>query len=177
MSQHFFSQFCASLFGFAVRGRYICMYISMQKYIQYSVIFICLYCEILSCVEVCVQECVKVDNNQKDLVTRRCISQKNILLWLFRLHWWFIFTFNMTGHCRWSSPVTIVYCQSSLKWRHNERYGVSNHRRLDCLLNRLFRRRSKKTSNLRVTGLYGGNSPVTGEFPAQRASNAENVSI
>ena len=39
------------------------------------------------------------------------------------------------------------------------------------------RRRSKKTSKLRVTGLCVGNSPVTGEFPAQRASNAENVSI
>ena len=37
--------------------------------------------------------------------------------------------------------------------------------------------RSKKTSKLRVTGLCAGNSPVTGEFPAQRASNAENVSI
>ena len=37
--------------------------------------------------------------------------------------------------------------------------------------------RSKKTSKLRVTGLCEGNSPVTGEFPAQRASNAENVSI
>ena len=47
----------------------------------------------------------------------------------------------------------------------------------DCLLNRLFRRRSSKTSKLRVTGLCAGNSPVTGEFPAQRASNAENVSI
>ena len=39
------------------------------------------------------------------------------------------------------------------------------------------RRRSKKTSKLRVTGLCEGNSPVTGEFPAQRASNAENVSV
>ena len=38
-------------------------------------------------------------------------------------------------------------------------------------------RRSKKTSKLRVTGLCAGNSPVNGEFPAQRASNAENVSI
>ena len=44
-------------------------------------------------------------------------------------------------------------------------------------LNRLFRRRSKKASKLRVTGLCVGNSPVTGEFLAQRASNAENVSI
>ena len=36
---------------------------------------------------------------------------------------------------------------------------------------------SKKTSKLRVTGLCAGNSPGTGEFPAQMASNAENVSI
>ena len=39
------------------------------------------------------------------------------------------------------------------------------------------RRRSKKTSKLRVTGLCVGNSPVTREFPAQRASDTENVSI
>ena len=45
------------------------------------------------------------------------------------------------------------------------------------LLNRLIRCRSKKTSKLRVTGLCAGNSPETGEIPAQRASNAENVSI
>ena len=32
-------------------------------------------------------------------------------------------------------------------------------------------------SKLRVTGLCEGNSPGTGEFPAQMASNAENVSI
>ena len=32
-------------------------------------------------------------------------------------------------------------------------------------------------SKLRVTGLCVGNSPGTGEFPAQMASNAENVSI
>ena len=35
----------------------------------------------------------------------------------------------------------------------------------------------KKTPKLRVTGLCEGNSPVTGEFPTQRASNAENASI
>ena len=45
------------------------------------------------------------------------------------------------------------------------------------LLNRLFRRRSKKTSKFRATGLCVGNSPGTGEFPVQMASNAENVSI
>ena len=41
----------------------------------------------------------------------------------------------------------------------------------------LFRCRSKKISKLCVTGLCAGNSPVTGEFPAQMASNAENASI
>ena len=65
----------------------------------------------------------------------------------------------------------------SLQWRHNGRDGVSNHQPHHCLLNRLFGRRSKKASNLRVTGLCAGNSPGTGEFPAQMASNAENVSI
>ena len=40
-------------------------------------------------------------------------------------------------------------------------------------LNRLFRHRSKKTSKLCVTGPCEGNSVVTGEFPAQRARNAE----
>ena len=48
---------------------------------------------------------------------------------------------------------------------------------LPTLLNRVFKRRSKKTLKLRVTGLCAGNSPATGEFPAQMASNAENVSI
>ena len=37
----------------------------------------------------------------------------------------------------------------------------------------LFRRRWKKTSKLRVTGLCAANSLVTGEFPAQKDSNAE----
>ena len=60
---------------------------------------------------------------------------------------------------------------------HNGRDSVSNHQSHNCLLNRLFRRRSKKTSKLRVTGLCAGKSPGTGEFPAQMASNAENVSI
>ena len=32
-------------------------------------------------------------------------------------------------------------------------------------------------TKLRVTGLCVGNAPVTGEFPAQMANNAENVSI
>ena len=46
-----------------------------------------------------------------------------------------------------------------LQCRQNERNGVSNHQRLNCLLNRSFRRRSKKTPKLCVTGLCEGNPP------------------
>ena len=59
------------------------------------------------------------------------------------------------------------------KWSRS----VSNHQPLHCLFSRLFRRKSKITSKVRVTGLSAGNSPVTGEFTAQMASNAENVFI
>ena len=64
-----------------------------------------------------------------------------------------------------------------LHWRHNGCDSVSNHQPHDCLFNCLFRHRSKKTSKLHVTGLCVGNSPATGEFPAQMASNAKHVSI
>ena len=70
--------------------------------------------------------------------------------------------------------VNFYFCNSvvSLRWRYNGREGVSNRHPRDYLLNRIFRRRSKKTSKPSA-----GNSPGTGEFPAQMASNAENVSI
>ena len=51
---------------------------------------------------------------------------------------------------------------NAFQWRHNGHGGVSNHQPYECLLKRLFTRRSKKTAKLRVTGLCGGNSPVTG---------------
>ena len=80
------------------------------------------------------------------------------------------------------SPCTVwqlpwPHHQTALQWRHNRCDGVSNHQPHDCWFNRSFMYRSKKTSMLRVTGLCEGNSPVTGEFPAQMASNARNVSI
>ena len=50
----------------------------------------------------------------------------------------------------------------SLQWCHYERDGASKHRRLDCLLKRLFRRRSKKTSKLRVAGQGPVNVPHKG---------------
>ena len=86
----------------------------------------------------------------------------------------------LTSWCEKSLSNTLT-CEikllSTLQWRHNERNGVSNHQSHQCLLNHLFGRRSKKTSTFRDTCLCTGNSSVTSEFPAQRASNAENVPI
>ena len=60
----------------------------------------------------------------------------------------------------------MIYWQLlSLQWRHNDHDGVTNHQPHGCLLNRLFRRRSKKTSKLRVTGLCVGNSPGPANSP------------
>ena len=66
---------------------------------------------------------------------------------------------------------------SSLQWRHNECDGVSNTSLTIVCWTAYSRRRSKKTPTLSITGLCEGNSPVTGEFPAQWACNAGNVSI
>ena len=92
------------------------------------------------------------------------------LCWLFH---------NIANNCLQLNPARkiLTYKNCTLLCRHNGRNSISNHQPHDCLLNRLFKRRSKKTSQLRVTGLCAGNSPVTGEFPAQMASNTENVSI
>ena len=67
--------------------------------------------------------------------------------------------------------------QKSLHWRYNDHDGVSNHQPYGCLLNRLFRRRSKKTSKLRVTGLCVGNSPGPVNFPHKGPVTQKNVSI
>ena len=73
----------------------------------------------------------------------------------------------------------LSWCALKLQRHHNGHDGAPNHQPYDCLLNCLFRWGAdiEKTSKLRVTGLCEGNSPVTGEFPAQRTSNTENVSI
>ena len=93
--------------------------------------------------------------------------------------------FTGTRTMWWISPGNLItprgqsydWPTTTLRWRHNECDSVSNHQPHDCLLSRLSGRRSKLTSKLRVTGLCVGNSPGTGEFSAQMASNAEKVSI
>ena len=55
----------------------------------------------------------------------------------------------------------------TLQWCHNERDGndESNHQCLVCLLNCLFRCRSKKTWELQVISHSEGNAPVISSFP------------
>ena len=65
--------------------------------------------------------------------------------------------------------------QTSLKRRHNERDGVSNQQPHDCLFNRLFKAQIKENIKARRHWPLWGE--FTGDFPVQRASNAENVSI
>ena len=116
-------------------------------------------------------------------------------VWKFRLPAWQPFClggdeltkYNQTSHrwVFWPNLLKSTLLNKSLKavtgvtlqWLHNERDCVTNHQSHDCLLNRLFRRWSKKTSKLWATGFCVGNSPVTGEFPKQKAIKAENVSI
>ena len=119
-----------------------------------------------------------------------CVKRSPVYCSLVNLHYCHIHITSIS--CANGNVVNIPRCLSfgsqfvnytsiakfqTLRWRHNGRDGVSNHQPHDCLLNRLFRRRSKKTSKLHGSGLCEGNSPVPGEFPAQMASNVENVFI
>ena len=125
-------------------------------------------------------------------VTHRCVSKQSIIASDNGLSPWYQCSSGIQmerDHLRfrkWAvNIVTYSQCYHfriqdtafSLQWRHNGRHSVSNHQSHHCLLNCLFRRRSKKTSKLRITGLCAVNSPGTGEFPAQMASYAENISI
>ena len=106
------------------------------------------------------------------------MDEQNFVRFKFKMSFGEI-TYIATDPCNrviWYLRIPSSMCRHQ-QWRHNERNDVSNHRRLDCFLNRLFRHRSKKTSKLCVTGLCEGNPPVTGGFTPQRASNAENVFI
>ena len=101
------------------------------------------------------------------VLTRNQLNKDPISLYDFYLHFKLHSVF-----CAKGSPL-----MSSLQWRYDECNGFSDHRRLHCLLNCCFRRRSKKSSKLRITSLCMGNSPVTDEFLSQRISSAQNVFI
>ena len=130
-------------------------------------------------VQLCIREYIPLENNWSSLpLSSSIIEKKSTEL----VPGWPLYKFSCLD-----VPATLVYhsvpaaaiwdWKFSLQLRHNDHDGVSNHQPHDCLLKHLFRCRSKETSKLRVTGLCAGNSPVAGEFPAQMASNAENVSI
>ena len=98
---------------------------------------------------------------------------------------WYFFAdiVNIYGDKHILSVIVIVIVKKTIAhlWLAQSHYSdvimsvmASQTTGVSCLLKRLFRCRSKKTSLL-VSGLCGGNASVTGEFPAQRASNAEMV--
>ena len=103
------------------------------------------------------------------------LSHISLLLWLVLKHTGKIDHHQINAEHHTVQTVNIFLV---IQWRHNNKHdGISNHQPHNCLLNRLFKHRSKKTSKHRITGLCEGNSPATDEFPTQRASNMENVSI
>ena len=108
--------------------------------------------------------------------------EKHLSYWNKSKQWWYSrYILLLAIPCRyWKSKGSIGRCNkmhNNLKVTflslQNGRNGVLNHQPHDCLLNYLYRCRSKKTSKLRVTGLCDENSPETGEFPAQRVSNSK----
>ena len=124
--------------------------------------------------------CIRILGHESN-ISRSILAESNAELWVQML---FTSIYHQIDRYIRARPVAFVvrhriFCITfiPLQWRQNERDCVSDHHPHDCLLNRLFRRKSKKTSKLRVTGLRAGNSPMIGDFPARTASNAESVSI
>ena len=116
-------------------------------------------------------QATRINRLNRDLVEAECIPDLVTLIILFRI---------ICKHIHRRGRIIWIYQglgTMPLQLCHNGRDGVSNHQPRNCLLKRLFTRRSKMISKLRVTGLCQGNSPVTDEFLAQRASKADNFSI
>ena len=80
----------------------------------------------------------------------------------------------------WPKRVTLFHSEISIWFHYSDVImGVmaSQITSLTIVYSTFYSGQIKETSKLRVPGLCVGNSPATGEFPAQMASNAENVSI
>ena len=94
---------------------------------------------------------------------------------------------DMWHHKAWPRLIQIMDCRQALtrcsddlllQWSHNGHDGVSNHQPYHCLLTRLFSADQKKyQSSASLALVQGIHRRPAGEFPAQMASNAENVSI
>ena len=114
-------------------------------------IHICQVSAQLGCVDACTTWTSGLTGNPKNRYSEWC----NGLVW---------------GMSPWRPLLDLVTRWSifkSLQWLRNGRDSVSNHS-LTIVYS---------TSKVRCTGLCAGNSPGTGEFPAEMASNAEIVSI
>ena len=137
---------------------------------------------------------MKITIKQTEMLKLQYISTGDIKIYLHIMNKSILQFIELTNHLIWNQcaerfvvDITIVkqttvetvgiYDGISLQWRHSGLNSVSKHQPHHYLPSRLLGRRTKKTSKLRVTGLCAGNSPVPGEFPAQMASYAENVSI
>ena len=109
------------------------------------------------------------------------LSPKLYWMWLLRFTKWvkidqpmkcvYYVTLTCNMNCSQLNIRYRWYGRDKFQWRHNKSHGISNYRRLDCLVNRLIRRRLNKHQR------SASRAFVTGEFPAQRASDSENVSI
>ena len=67
-----------------------------------------------------------------------------------------------SSHTPYINHCIVIKTALSLQWRYNERDGVSNHRRLGCSLNRLFRGVSKRKNKA------PRHWPLWGEFTGDR---------
>ena len=95
-------------------------------------------------------------------------SDSPYIPWVNQWRFWcihYVFIIKCTVHTKYYTrhvmktlSTLLAICEGNpLQWRYNDHDGVSNHRRLNCFLNCLFRCRSKKASKLRAIGLCGEN--------------------
>ena len=78
----------------------------------------------------------------------------------------------------YACPYSCAYHLSALQWCHNGRLNMASQiTSLTIVYSTVYSGADQRKYQICVTGLWAGKSPVTGEFPSQRASNAENVSI
>ena len=99
---------------------------------------------------------------------------------LFCIYWWCstrLWTFEIAQSG--SKPMMASWCGRTfctLQWRHNECNGISNHGR-PSFAQLLIQAQIKENIKALCHWPLCGETPVTNEFPAQKASNTENVSI
>ena len=106
----------------------------------------------------------------RSIVEQRVKSQSHTNIFIYTIT---CLPFHTVYHCRFTHSFVVQTHYSDIIMGAMA-FKITT---VSIVYNRLFRRRSKKTSELCVTGLCEGNSPVTGEFPTKRAINAKNASI